>query len=168
MSSREIKLCRKRPKRPLQSVLVYPLGAWGGVRISGSRVVGLEAPHAILHINPEMANIFGKSATPNKQKPMKRGDQCRLNLSRLKRPPIGEEVRSAKSGPSKPVLRMSFPDESMRNVGKPDSMKPFSPTSSEHSPKLLLPLERTFSDEGKVLFFEDQLKSLKLSTGDIT
>ncbi|GFY10275.1 hypothetical protein TNCV_2629541 [Trichonephila clavipes] len=39
------------------------------------------------------------------------------------------------SGPSKPVIRMSFPDESIRIVGKPDSRKPFSPTSSEHSPQ---------------------------------
>ncbi|GFT70190.1 retrovirus-related Pol polyprotein from transposon TNT 1-94 [Trichonephila clavipes] len=27
---------------------------------------------------------------------------------------------------------MSFPDESIRNVGEQDSIKPFSPTSSEH------------------------------------
>ncbi|GFX37329.1 hypothetical protein TNCV_3105811 [Trichonephila clavipes] len=31
------------------------------------------------------------------------------------------------SGPSKPVLRMPFPDESIRNVGEWDSRKPFSP-----------------------------------------
>ncbi|GFW04188.1 hypothetical protein TNCV_2669531 [Trichonephila clavipes] len=30
---------------------------------------------------------------------------------------------------------MSFPDESIRNVGERDSSKPFSPTSSEHSPQ---------------------------------
>ncbi|GFY08310.1 hypothetical protein TNCV_1357161 [Trichonephila clavipes] len=28
--------------------------------------------------------------------------------------------------------------------------------------------KRTFSDKGKALFFEDQLKSFELSTGDIT
>ncbi|GFV26513.1 uncharacterized protein TNCV_3361661 [Trichonephila clavipes] len=33
------------------------------------------------------------------------------------------------SGPSKPVLRMSFLDESIRNVGERDSSKPFFPTS---------------------------------------
>ncbi|GFT24366.1 hypothetical protein TNCV_3252191 [Trichonephila clavipes] len=52
---------------------------------------------------------------------------------------------SPPSGPSKPVLRMSFPDESIRNVGKPDSRKPFSPTSSEHSPQYLS--TRKFSRE---------------------
>ncbi|GFT29848.1 hypothetical protein TNCV_4892321 [Trichonephila clavipes] len=58
---------------------------------------------------------------------------------------------------------MPFPDESIRNVGERDSRKPFSPTPSGSNTirhKLLLPLERT-SDEGKVLFFEDQLKSLR-------
>ncbi|GFX65544.1 DDE_3 domain-containing protein [Trichonephila clavipes] len=34
------------------------------------------------------------------------------------------------SGPSKPVLRMSFLDESISNVGERDSSKSFSPTSS--------------------------------------
>ncbi|GFU68918.1 hypothetical protein TNCV_4882451 [Trichonephila clavipes] len=43
--------------------------------------------------------------------------------------------RPLQSGPSKPVLRMSFPDDSIQNVGEPDSRKPFSPTSSEHSPQ---------------------------------
>ncbi|GFW58615.1 hypothetical protein TNCV_1579471 [Trichonephila clavipes] len=62
-------------------------------------------------------------------------------------------IVSVSSGPSRPVLRMSFSDESIRNVGERDSIKPFSLTSSEHLPQLLLPLERTFSDEGKVLFF---------------
>ncbi|GFW17421.1 hypothetical protein TNCV_3240511 [Trichonephila clavipes] len=32
---------------------------------------------------------------------------------------------------------MSFSDESIRNVGERDSSKPFSPTSSEHSPQPL-------------------------------
>ncbi|GFW43412.1 hypothetical protein TNCV_2924601 [Trichonephila clavipes] len=36
--------------------------------------------------------------------------------------------------PQKPVLCMPFPDESIQNVGEPDSRKPFSLTSSEHSP----------------------------------
>ncbi|GFX98768.1 hypothetical protein TNCV_1503441 [Trichonephila clavipes] len=38
--------------------------------------------------------------------------------------------RRTKSGPSEPVLRISFLDESIRNVGERDSSKPFSPTSS--------------------------------------
>ncbi|GFV66752.1 hypothetical protein TNCV_3624371 [Trichonephila clavipes] len=63
--------------------------------------------------------------------------------------------------PLKPVLLLSFPDQSIRNVGEPDSRKPFSPTSSEHSPQHLLPLEITFSDEGNVLFFEGPLKPLR-------
>ncbi|GFT47087.1 hypothetical protein TNCV_3747411 [Trichonephila clavipes] len=46
---------------------------------------------------------------------------------------------SVSSGPSKPVLRMSFLNESIRNVGERDSSKPFSPTSSEHSPQGVLP-----------------------------
>ncbi|GFV35470.1 hypothetical protein TNCV_3205011 [Trichonephila clavipes] len=64
------------------------------------------------------------------------------------------ECGGALSGPSKPVLRMSFSDESIRNVGERDSSKAFSPTSSEHSPQLLLPLERTFSDEEKFCSFK--------------
>ncbi|GFW05538.1 down syndrome cell adhesion molecule-like protein Dscam2 [Trichonephila clavipes] len=37
---------------------------------------------------------------------------------------------SSSRDPPKPVLRMPFPDESIRNVGERDSRKPFSPTSS--------------------------------------
>ncbi|GFW28258.1 transposable element Tcb2 transposase [Trichonephila clavipes] len=76
-----------------------------------------------------------------------------MNILKTILHPEHVNIVSVSSGPSKPVLRMSFLDESIRNVGERDSSKPFSPTSSEHSSQLLLPLERTFSDEGKVLFF---------------
>ncbi|GFV52369.1 hypothetical protein TNCV_3216001 [Trichonephila clavipes] len=38
------------------------------------------------------------------------------------------------SGPSKLVLRMSFIDESIRNVGERDSSKPFSPIPQAATP----------------------------------
>ncbi|GFV66755.1 uncharacterized protein TNCV_3624401 [Trichonephila clavipes] len=42
-------------------------------------------------------------------------------------------LRAGTARPSKSVLGLSYPDESIRNVGEPESRKPFSPTSSEHS-----------------------------------